>query len=188
VPDAPLLAQDRDLLMELLRIPTAGPLETGPDGPSPRLWDAQHMYAQAASPLGFRTVEHLTARREEVVEDDVPLAVRRGVEQIANFLEDQPSLVLRLGPPLPRSDTVMFNVHLDTVSTQEGASFDGITFRGRGAVDAKGPAVALLAGIRAAVAAEPDVGSRVSVLIQAVSGEEGGAMGTIGTRDRKSVV
>ncbi|MFD0526938.1 M20/M25/M40 family metallo-hydrolase [Kitasatospora arboriphila] len=64
----------------------------------------------------------------------------------------------------------------------EPVSFDGRRFLGRGAIDAKGPAVALLAGIRAARAAEPLVGTGTGVLVQAVSGEEGGAMGTFGTR------
>jgi len=76
----------------------------------------------------------------------------------------------------------MFNVHLDTVSGLPPVDFDGTRFRGRGAIDAKGPAAGLLAGIRAAIAAEPAIGATVGVLIQAVSGEEGGAMGTIGTR------
>lgn len=61
----------------------------------------------------------------------------------------------------------MFNVHLDTVSGCEPVAFDGTRFRGR-AIDAEGPAVALLAGIRAAIAAEPAIGTEVGVLIQAV--------------------
>ncbi|WP_395475389.1 hypothetical protein [Saccharopolyspora spinosa] len=42
--------------------------------------------------------------------------------------------------------------------------------------------MALLAGIRDATRADPALGRDVGVLIQAVSGEEGGAMGTFGTR------
>lgn len=177
-----LFEADRNLLLRLLRIPTAGPLETGPDGPAPRLWEAQHAYADAAAELGFVPVHHAAVKPEDVRRTDVPLAVSRAVARVPGFLDDQPSLVLRLGPALPREATVMFNVHLDTVSGLEPAGFDGVRFHGRGAIDAKGPAVALLAGIRAAVAAEPAIGTGVSVLIQAVSGEEGGAMGTIGTR------
>jgi acetylornithine deacetylase/succinyl-diaminopimelate desuccinylase-like protein len=179
---AELLGADRDLLLRLLRMPTAGPLETGPDGPSPQLWKAQHTYADAAAELGFVPVHHAAVKPEALRRNDVPLAVSAAVAESPGFLDDQPSLVLRLGPALPREATVMFNVHLDTVSGLEPAGFDGVRFHGRGAIDAKGPAVALLAGIRAALAAEPVIGTGVSVLIQAVSGEEGGAMGTIGTR------
>ncbi|MGH3822687.1 MAG: M20/M25/M40 family metallo-hydrolase [Pseudonocardiaceae bacterium] len=179
---AELLKTERDLLLRLLRMPTAGPLETGPDGPPPQLWEAQRAYAGAAAKLGFVPVHHAAVKRVALRRRDVPLAVSRAAARIPSFLDDQPSLVLRLGPPLPRAATVMFNVHLDTVSGLEQAGFDGARFHGRGAIDAKGPAVALLAGIRAALAAEPAIGTGVGVLIQAVSGEEGGAMGTIGTR------
>lgn len=179
---AELLKTDRDLLLRLLKMPTAGPLETGPDGPVPRLWDAQRAYAGAAAKLGFVPVHHAAVAPEALRRRDVPLAVRRAVARIPGFLDDQPSLVLRLGPALPRAATVMFNVHLDTVSGLEQVAFDGERFHGRGAIDAKGPAVALLTGIRVALAAEPAIGTEVAVLIQAVSGEEGGAMGTIGTR------
>lgn len=177
-----LLEADRDLLLRLLRMPTAGPLETGPDGPPPQLWEAQHAYADAAAELGFAVVHHAAVKPEALRCDDVPLAVSRAAAENPGFLDDQPSLVLRLGPALPRAATVMFNVHLDTVAGLEPAGFDGVRFHGRGAIDAKGPAVALLAGIRAALAAEPAIGTGVGVLVQAVSGEEGGAMGTIGTR------
>jgi acetylornithine deacetylase/succinyl-diaminopimelate desuccinylase-like protein len=101
---------------------------------------------------------------------------------VPGFLSSQPNLVLRLGPALPRRATVMFNVHLDTVAGWEPPRFDGARFHGRGAIDAKGPAVALLAGLRAAVAADSTLGRDTGVIIQAVAGEEGGAMGTFGTR------
>jgi acetylornithine deacetylase/succinyl-diaminopimelate desuccinylase-like protein len=177
-----LLDVERELLLRLLRLPTAGPLETGHDSAPPRLWEAQHAYAVAAARLGMAAVRHGPASAEWALREDVPLAVRQAVGEIPGFLHSQPSLVLRLGPPLPKTATVMFNVHLDTVSGAEPVTFDGTRFTGRGAIDAKGPAVALLAGIRAATAAEPSIGRDVGVLIQAVSAEEGGAMGTIGTR------
>lgn len=174
---------DRSLLLDLLRLPTAGPLETGPDDPPARLWEAQDAFRDAASDLGLVAVHHAAATPEELRRDDVPVAVRRAVDATPGFLDSQPSLVLRLGPPLPQAETVMFNVHLDTVAGQEPVRFDGERFSGRGAIDAKGPAVALLAGIRAALAVEPSViGADVGVLVQVVAGEEGGAMGTFGTR------
>ncbi|MPZ65442.1 MAG: M20/M25/M40 family metallo-hydrolase [Pseudonocardiaceae bacterium] len=179
---AQLSDADRDLLMQLLRTPTAGPLESGSDDPPAQLWEAQRSYREAAVDLGFIPVHHAAAKPEELRRDDVPLIVRRAVTTIPSFLDTQPSLVLRLGPPLPRAATVMFNVHLDTVAGLEPARFDGDRFHGRGAIDAKGPAVALLAGVRAALQTEPAIGADVAVLIQAVAGEEGGAMGTFGTR------
>lgn len=170
---------DRDLLLRLLELPTAGPLEAGPGTPV-RLWEAQREYARAAAEFGMTVVHHAPPAADRLARDDVPLAVRRAATP--EFLAAQPSLVLRLGPALPVSATVMFNVHLDTVAGQEPVGFDGTRFTGRGAIDAKGPAVALLAGIRAAAAAHPAIGRDVAVLVQAVAGEEGGAMGTIGTR------
>lgn len=173
---------DRDLLLRLLDIPTAGPLETGSGSEDVRLWESGRAYAAAAARLGMETLLHAAPEVSELDRDDVPSTVREAAARQPDFLACQPSLVLRLGPPLPRSATVMFNVHLDTVGGWWPASFDGARFHGRGAIDAKGPAVALLAGIRAAMAREPAVGTRVGVLVQAVAGEEGGAMGTFGTR------
>jgi acetylornithine deacetylase/succinyl-diaminopimelate desuccinylase-like protein len=181
LPPARLTPADHDLLLDLLDTPTAGPLETGVDGPAVRLWEAGRAYAAAAATLGLRVLRHAPAEPGTLHRDDVPRTVREAAGD-DTFLARQPNLLLRLGPELPRRDTVMFNVHLDTVAGWWPARFDGRRFTGRGAIDAKGPAVALLAGIRAARAAEPALGSRVGVLIQAVAGEEGGAMGTFGTR------
>jgi acetylornithine deacetylase/succinyl-diaminopimelate desuccinylase-like protein len=175
-------AADSELLVHLLRLPTAGPLETGDADRPPVLWQAGRVYAQAAARLGFTTVHHGPADPAALGGDEVPLTVRRALARWPDFLACQPNLVLRLGPSRPVADTVMFNVHLDTVAGLEPVVVDGIRISGRGAVDAKGPAVALLAGVRAALAAVPDLADRISVLIQAVAGEEGGAMGVFGTR------
>ncbi|MEU5384359.1 M20/M25/M40 family metallo-hydrolase [Kitasatospora cineracea] len=182
LPVAELSSDERELLLELLRLPTAGPLETGPGAPLPLLPEALDVYARAAAGRGLVELYRGAPGLGELAGEDVPLTVRQAVDEVPGFLECQPSLVLRLGPELPRAATVMFNVHLDTVAGPEPVGFDGRRFTGRGAIDAKGPAVALLAGIRAAVAAEPRVGREVGVLVQAVSGEEGGAMGVFGTR------
>ncbi|MFC8717948.1 M20/M25/M40 family metallo-hydrolase [Kitasatospora sp. NPDC057198] len=179
---AELSSDERELLLDLLRLPTAGPLETGPGAPPPLLAEALEVYSRAAARLGLRELYRGSPDAAELDRPDVPLTVRRAVADSPGFLACQPSLVLRLGPELPRAATVMFNVHLDTVAGAEPVGFDGRRFTGRGAIDAKGPAVALLAGLRAAVAAEPRVGREVAVLVQAVSGEEGGAMGVFGTR------
>ncbi|WP_318552207.1 M20/M25/M40 family metallo-hydrolase [Kitasatospora fiedleri] len=179
---AELSSDERELLLELLRLPTAGPLETGPGAPLPLLPEALGVYARAAAGLGLVELYRGAPGPDQLDRPGVPLTVERAVAEVPGFLACQPSLVLRLGPELPRAATVMFNVHLDTVAGAEPVGFDGRRFTGRGAIDAKGPAVALLAGLRAAVAAEPRVGREVGVLVQAVSGEEGGAMGVFGTR------
>jgi acetylornithine deacetylase/succinyl-diaminopimelate desuccinylase-like protein len=172
---------DCELLLRLLRTPTVGPLETAPGDEPPLLWEAQHDFALAAEAIGMHVVHHASPPLETALRDDVPDAVRDSAEQ-PGFLAQQPSLVLRLGPDLPPESTVMFNVHLDTVSGLEPVDFDGVRFTGRGAIDAKGPAVALLAGVRDALTTNTSIGREVGVLIQVVSGEEGGAMGTFGTR------
>lgn len=177
-----LTAPERALLLRLLDTPTAGPLETGGAAPAPELWQAGRAYAQAAATIGMDVVLHAAAGAGSVVgRDDVPAAVQDAARS-PGFLACQPSLLLRLGPELPRRATVMCNVHLDTVAGWWPARFDGRRFHGRGAIDAKGPAVALLAGIRAARRLAPALGEQIAVLVQAVAGEEGGAMGTFGTR------
>ncbi|MGQ5637660.1 MULTISPECIES: M20/M25/M40 family metallo-hydrolase [unclassified Streptomyces] len=172
--------QDRNLLLELLRLPSVNPLEAGPDDPPSQLPGVLERYAAAAAGAGFRTLRLAAPPAACLTRPGVPATVRAAARD-PRFLAGQPSLLLRLGPERPRADTVMFNVHLDSVAGHVPPAFDGVTFTGRGAVDAKGPAVALLAGLRAA-AAHPAVGRDVTVLIQAVAGEEGGALGTYGTR------
>ncbi|MFR9728441.1 M20/M25/M40 family metallo-hydrolase [Saccharopolyspora sp. MS10] len=175
----PLTEADLALLRDLLEIPTVNPLE--PAAPPARIREAQERYARAAHRIGFRTAHHDAPGPEALERPGIPRAVREAASN-PGFLADQPSLVLRLGPELPARRTAMFNVHLDTVAGLEPVTRSGDVLTGRGAVDAKGPAVALLAGIRAALTARPGLGDEVGVLVQAVSGEEGGAMGVYGTR------
>ncbi|MEV5831222.1 M20/M25/M40 family metallo-hydrolase [Spirillospora sp. NPDC052242] len=176
---SPLTGDDRDLLLRLLRCPTAGPLE---GGAGTGLRAAQVAYAEHAARFGMRVVHHAPAGIDDVERGPVPAAVRDAMGD-PGFLAGQPNLVLRLGRDgVPTGRTVMFNVHLDTVAGVQPVGFDGARFRGRGAIDAKGPAVALLAGIRAARASRPAIGRDVAVVVQAVGGEEGGAMGVFGTR------
>ena len=173
---------DHSLLLHLLSIPTAGPLEVGTTGPPPRLWRAQYDYAEAAARIGFRVIRHAPADPADLTAPGVPETVRAASAD-PGFLACQPSLVLRLGPDtVPPERTVMFNVHLDTVAGGPPVHFDGEVFHGRGAIDAKGPAVALLAGVRAARERSTGPGRDSAVIIQAVAGEEGGAMGVLGTR------
>lgn len=179
---SPLFTEaDTTLLLRLLEIPTVGPLDTPSDAQPSDMRAAQRLYAAAAAEAGLEVVHHGPADARQLNRPGVPVQVRKAARELPEFLGAQPSLVLRMGPQLPRQRTVMFNVHLDTVAGAEPVGFDGTRFTGRGAVDAKGPAVALLAGLRAA-ATHPSVRRETAVLVQAVAGEEGGAMGTYGTR------
>lgn len=113
----------------------------------------------------------------------VPLSVKQAYERLGSrFLDSQKNLVMELGQPESAKPTVMFNFHLDTVGGTWPVTFGQGRFEGRGAVDMKGPAVALLAGIEGALEADPNLSEKVRILIQSVSGEEGGAMGVYGTR------
>ena len=120
---AVLLDTDRELLLHLLRTPTVGPLETIDGEPPAELSLALRDYATAAAGIGLCPVHNGCASVADATRDDVPLAVRRSAT--AGFLEAQPSLVLRLGPELPSERTVMFNVHLDTVSGLAPVGFAG---------------------------------------------------------------
>ncbi|MBF6452139.1 M20/M25/M40 family metallo-hydrolase [Nocardia cyriacigeorgica] len=172
---------DLALLVELLAMPTVGPMED-PNGPPPRLRAAGRRYAQAAAGFGMRVHSHTAPDPAVLQRPDVPLTVRECAAERADFLDCQPSLVLRWGPPVPVERTIMFNVHLDTVAGVPEPRVEGGRVIGRGAIDAKGPAVALLAGLRSALSDLDPAGSQFGVLVQAVAGEEGGAMGTFGTR------
>lgn len=116
--DALFTSEYRDLLLRLLAIPTVSSLEAAPEDPPARHWEAQRTYADAARSAGMEVIHHAPAPPEALYREDVPSALRRAAAD-PEFLNLQPSLVLRLGPELPRADTVMFNVHLDTVSGSE---------------------------------------------------------------------
>jgi acetylornithine deacetylase/succinyl-diaminopimelate desuccinylase-like protein len=182
VKSVPFLPAECDLLLHLLELRTEGLLEVGLDGPRPQLAEAQRAYAEAAADLGFAVLHHGSPDPSVLGRADVPRTVREAMADTPDFLESQPSMVLRLGPELPRERTIMFNAHLDTVSGWEPPRYVDGRFHGRGAIDDKGPAVALLAALRVAVDRLPELGRTTGVLIQLVAGEEGGAMGTFGTR------
>ncbi|MEU2631277.1 peptidase M20, partial [Kitasatospora sp. NPDC007106] len=67
-----LLHADHALLLDLLELPTAGPLETGPGAPPPRLAEAQLHYACAAARIGLETVHHGPAAAADLDRPDVP--------------------------------------------------------------------------------------------------------------------
>jgi acetylornithine deacetylase len=172
--------EDERLLLHLVEVPTVSPMETGAPSDVRR---AQADFAEHAARVGFEVVLHEPAPAAILDDPCVPLSVREMAARMGpEFLQSQPNLVLRLGPARPAERTVMFNFHMDTVDGTVPVGRAGGRFHGRGAVDMKGPGVALLAGARAALARWPGLTDDVTVLLQCVSGEEGGAMGTYGTR------
>jgi acetylornithine deacetylase/succinyl-diaminopimelate desuccinylase-like protein len=174
-------ARDCELLLELLRIRTVTPMETGRPSEVRR---AQELIASHAAELGFEVDLHEAPPASSLEAPGTPVAVLETAERMGReeFLACQPSMVLRLGPPRELDRTLMFNAHLDTVGGEAPVAARGDVIRGRGAVDMKGPAVAVLAAIRLALARRPDIADRTTVLLQLVAGEEGGAIGCYGTR------
>jgi len=172
-------AGDERLLSELLALDTTSPLESGTPG---RLREAQRCYAEAAGKLGFTVLHHEPAPEAALAADLVPAPVRSVAARMGQeFLAAQPNLVLSLGAG-QWARTVVLNCHLDTVAGTVPVRREDALIFGRGAVDDKGPGVALLAAVRTALDRFPPLPQRIRVLIHAVGGEEGGAMGVYGTR------
>jgi acetylornithine deacetylase len=172
---------DEDLLLELLRIPTASPLETGS---LPKIANAARLLADAGAGIGLEIAHFESPPISCLVGDELPRPVIEATRLAGprEFLAAQPNLVLRLGPPRDRARTLMFNAHLDTVGGEVPITLSRGRFTGRGAADMKGPAVALLAGLREALRRDPRLTDEITVLVQYPAGEEGGAMGVHGTR------
>jgi acetylornithine deacetylase len=169
------------LLEELLAIDTVTPMETGRPSALPA---AQSRYREAGTWAGLRTAHLSPPARELLDHPDLPISVRERAQELGGaFFECQPNLVLEAGTTRDPARTLMLNFHMDTVSGEVPVSFDGETFVGRGSADAKGPGVALLAGVARALALDPGLVERGRIVIQSVGGEEGGAMGFYGTRE-----
>lgn len=169
------------LLIKLLQMNTITPMETGLPSEITR---AQLLYANyAVNRLGGEVVYHESIDKGQLGEEGIPLSIyERAAEMGPSFWDNQTNMVIRFGSKRPAEQTIMFNFHMDTVDGRFPASFDGELFIGRGAVDMKGPGVALLAGIEAAIQQEPALLDDLTLLIQCVAGEEGGAMGVYGTK------
>ncbi|HEV7806223.1 MAG TPA: M20/M25/M40 family metallo-hydrolase [Solirubrobacteraceae bacterium] len=179
-PQTCFTAEHDDLLLALLRTPTATPMETARPA---AIAAAQRLLAARAAASGFVVHSHEPAPPSALHAACVPVAVRAMAQRMGDeFLACQPNLVLRLGPEREPARTLVFNVHVDTVAGEPPVTADAQRFGGRGAVDMKGPAVALLAGLERAVAQLPGLADRLTILVHCVAGEEGGAMGVYGTR------
>jgi acetylornithine deacetylase/succinyl-diaminopimelate desuccinylase-like protein len=177
---AGLCEEEVTLLCELVRCRTVTPLESCEP---PRIRAAQRLYAGYARKLGMEVVLHAPPPAGALEGPQVPLPVRRAAARMGDeYLRCQPNLVLRLGPARELARTLAINTHIDTVGGGPQLRREGERIWGRGAVDMKGPAVAVLAALRRAREARPDLGERTTVLLHSVAGEEGGAMGIHGTR------
>jgi acetylornithine deacetylase/succinyl-diaminopimelate desuccinylase-like protein len=165
-------------LMELLAVPSVSPLEGGEPEQTAL---AQQIVRDGACRRGF-TVRLLgSPRASEITGAVVPAAVRANLAE-PGWLAHQPSLVLGFGEPQPERRRLVINFHVDTVGPHVPPRRDGWALRGRGTADDKGPGVAAAVGIAAAFAADPTLERDIEVLLVSVPGEEGGAMGTYGTR------
>lgn len=165
-------------LLALMAMDTVTPMESGV---ASDLHTANRAYAALASRVGLQVLFEGPGSLDTAQPGHVPLGVASRVAEWPGFLVAQPHLVLGMGEgPLER--TVMFNFHMDTVSPHLPVRLDDGVIRGRGAVDNKGPGVAVLAAVHALREQHPELLKHLRVLVQCVGGEEGGAMGVYGTR------
>ncbi|WP_306317856.1 MULTISPECIES: M20/M25/M40 family metallo-hydrolase [unclassified Streptomyces] len=175
-----LTAADLEWLTELMDVDSVSPLEGGPlDGSA----DAQRVFLAGARERGFRTAWHEPPAPEILERPEVPAPVRDAARRdLAGFLAGQPSAVVALGTPAPEQRRLVVNFHVDTVGPHVAPHLEGRILHGRGAVDDKGPGIAAAVGVAAAFADDPGLAGRIEVQLASVAGEEGGAMGTYGTR------
>lgn len=177
---AGLTAADHEWLVSLMDIDTVSPLEGGDLAGVIR---AQTLFAAGAKARGFYEVLFAAPPPRVLELPGVPSPVLAAAHRWGpDFLDRQPSVVVGLGRATSAEDTIVINFHIDTVGPHLPVVRQGAILRGRGAVDDKGPGVAAVAGVRAAFDRRPDLADRVRVLIASVPGEEGGALGTYGTR------
>ncbi|MGC5398433.1 M20/M25/M40 family metallo-hydrolase [Streptomyces sp. DT20] len=173
-------AGDLEWLTELMAVDSVSPLEGGPMDGAAR---AQRVFLAGAAERGFRTALHRAPAPELLERPEVPAPVREAAARdLPAFLAGQPSVVVAHGAPQPQERRLVINFHVDTVGPHVPPRLDGRILYGRGAVDDKGPGVAAAAGVAAAFAEDPGLDGRIEVQIASVPGEEGGAMGTYGTR------
>ncbi|MFC8098838.1 M20/M25/M40 family metallo-hydrolase [Streptomyces sp. NPDC057363] len=178
--DGCLTAADVEWLTELMAVDSVSPLEGGPLDGAAR---AQRVFLAGAAERGFRTVLHQTPAPQLLRRPEVPAPVREAAERdLPAFLSGQPSVVAAWGSPQPQERRMVVNFHVDTVGPHVPPRLEGRVLHGRGAVDDKGPGIAAAVGVAAAFAEDPGLDGRIEVQIASVPGEEGGAMGTYGTR------
>jgi len=182
--DEPFGPAELDWLLDLMAVPSVSPFE---GGKAELTRDAQQVFLDGALARGFGQVLYAGPPAAFLDRPDVPVPVRERVAaDPEGFVAAQPSAVVRMGRPTGPENRLIVNFHVDTVGPHIDPRVErrvgGDVLYGRGAVDDKGPGIAAAAGIAAAFAAEPWLADRIEVQLASVPGEEGGAMGTYGTR------
>ncbi|MEU0247428.1 M20/M25/M40 family metallo-hydrolase [Streptomyces sp. NPDC006235] len=171
---------DVEFLYRLMDVPSVSPLEGGEARQTAR---AQRLFAEGAQARGFRLLLAGPPGAEVLDGPEVPAAVRDLLGGDPGLLATQPSVVVAMGAPdAPANRRLVVNFHMDTVGPHVPPRIADGVLSGRGAVDDKGPGVAALCGVAAAFAQEPRIAEAIEVRVCSVPGEEGGAMGSFGTR------
>ncbi|GIJ24015.1 M20/M25/M40 family metallo-hydrolase [Micromonospora lutea] len=171
---------DLGWLREFMAVDSVSPLEGGRLAATRQ---AQEVFRAGAAERGFDIRHYASPSAQSLAAADIPMPVRRALEADPDtFLDAQPSLVVAMGDPAPPQRRLVINFHVDTVGPHVEPRLDGDILHGRGAVDDKGPGVAAAVGVAAAFAADPSLARRIEVILTSVPGEEGGAMGVLGTR------
>ncbi len=172
--------QDIQVLMQLLQLNTVTPMETGQIS---QIKEAQILLLNYAKQIGFETILFAPPTLNAINADITPLPVLEKIKEMGNeFYTCQPNLVLQFGKINNPKKTLLFNVHMDTVSGDVAVTEKDNKITGRGIIDAKGLVIPVIAGIRQALQQDPLLGEKITLIIQSVVGEEGGAMGVYGTR------
>ncbi|GIJ11815.1 M20/M25/M40 family metallo-hydrolase [Micromonospora andamanensis] len=171
---------DLDWLRQFMAVDSVSPLEGGRIAATRQ---AQEVFLAGASARGFQVRHYGSPTVRSMTSGEIPMPVRRALAAAPDtFLDAQPSLVVAMGDPAPPERRLVINFHVDTVGPHVEPRLDGDILHGRGAVDDKGPGVAAAVGVAAAFAADPSLARRIEVMLTSVPGEEGGAMGVLGTR------
>ncbi len=162
-----LQAEFISTLIALININTSPP-EAG--AAPARIEQAQDLYAFLAEGLGMRTVFSSQSSQNARTEH---------INTKARWLLNQPHRVFEIGKG-DVQHTLMFNFHMDTLgphlAPQVKDSEHGKLLIGRGILDAKGPAVALLAAVAQISQQRPDIFQHIRIVIQMLGSAKDCAM------------
>jgi hypothetical protein len=162
-----LQAEFISTLIALIDINTSPP-EAG--GAPSRIERAQDLYAFLAEGLGMRTVFSSQSSQNARTEH---------INTKARWLLNQPHRVFEIGKG-DVQHTLMFNFHMDTLGPhlahQVKDSEHGKLLIGRGVLDAKGPAIALLAAVAQISEQRPEIFEHIRIVIQMLGSAKDCAM------------
>ena len=132
-----------EALLALMEIDTVTPMEGGSATEHER---ANLAYLALAESIGMRAVFTGAGRLPDHPDANIPVMIERRMASRTDFLACQPHLELEIGNSAAEN-TLMFNFHMDTVSPHLPCGMHNGVLSGRGAVDNKGPGIALLAAL-----------------------------------------